>query len=45
MAVDPNSQIWDEDRVVALQAVAGNSIGVDLTFHFVRNEFQAVTRQ
>jgi len=45
MATDPGSTINDRDRVALIQYVAGNFIGVDLTFHYIRNNLNSIVRK
>jgi len=45
LALEINSGMRDKHRTLALQAVAGNSGGVDLAFAFLRNNWEAMIRR
>lgn len=45
LAIDPNSGIDDAHRVIAFQAVAGNSVGVEVAFNFLRNRLTDIIRR
>ncbi|CAL8126792.1 unnamed protein product [Orchesella dallaii] len=45
LSIDQRSGIETSHRVTAMQAVAGNSIGVDLAFNFIRNNFNTIQRR
>lgn len=45
LAIDHTSNIEDPHRVVALQAVAGNSVGVELAFRFIRTNLATIVRR
>jgi hypothetical protein len=45
MALDRNSGILDKHRAIAMQAVAGNSGGVDIAFNFLRNNYETMMRR
>jgi aminopeptidase N len=45
LVLDNESFLRPEHRLTAIQAVAGNSAGVDLTFNFIRNEFDTLVRR
>lgn len=45
MAIERNSGVRDKHRAILMQAVAGNSAGVDITFSFLRNNHEAIIRR
>jgi hypothetical protein len=45
LALERGSGIRDSQRTAAMQAVAGNTAGVDLAFNFIRNQYNTIVRR
>ncbi len=45
LAIDPGSGIDESHRLTAIQAVVGNTAGVDITLDFVRNRVSTISRR